>query len=163
VLLGHSRGGGIVSIKAEEDPRIKGIVSLAGVSDYKSRFPQGEALELWQKEEVYYVENVRTKQQMPHYYQFYKDFVKNEERLTIKRAVSNLKTPHLILHGDADTSVTVKEAHNLHHWNSKSQLKIIKGANHVFQTKHPWNKEMPLPTHLIEACNEVILFLRHIA
>ena len=43
-LIGHSRGGGIVLIKAEEDSRIKKVISLAGVSDYKIRFPKGNHL-----------------------------------------------------------------------------------------------------------------------
>ena len=72
------------------------------------------------------------KQQMPHYYQFYEDFIENEDRLTIKRAVSNLKIPHLIIHGNNDTSVLMKEAKSLHKWNPKSKLEIIDGANHVF-------------------------------
>ena len=41
VLIGHSRGGGIVTIKASEDIRIKKLITLAGVSDYKPRFPKG--------------------------------------------------------------------------------------------------------------------------
>ena len=78
---------------------------------------------------------------MPHFYQFYEDFIENEERLTIKRAVENLEIPYLIIHGDNDTSVFIDEAKNLHSWNSKSQFKIIKNANHVFNTSHPWGKE----------------------
>ena len=34
-------------------------------------------------------------------------------------------------------------------WNSNSELKIIKGANHVFNGKHPW-KEKELPKELKE-------------
>lgn len=137
-LIGHSRGGGIVSIKAEEDSRIKKVISLAGVCDYKSRFVKGDALEQWKKEGVFYVVNGRTKQQMPHYYQFYKDFIDNEERLTIKRAVTNLNVPHLIIHGANDTSVKIEDAEHLHLWNPGSELVIIDNADHVFNTKHPW-------------------------
>ena len=39
-IIGHSRGGGIVLLKATEDSRVKKVVSLAGVSDYESRFPK---------------------------------------------------------------------------------------------------------------------------
>jgi pimeloyl-ACP methyl ester carboxylesterase len=141
-LLGHSRGGGIVSIKAEEDSRIKNIISLAGVSDFKRRFHLGtEEFTLWQKTGVKYVENGRTKQQMPHYFQFYEDFVKNEKRLTIKRAVKNLRIPQLIIHGNNDTSIFISEAEDLHRSNPDSQLEIIDGANHVFGTFHPWENE----------------------
>ena len=93
-LLGHSRGGGIVSIKAEKDSRIKRVISLAGVSNFKARFHVGtQEFKDWKEKGVKYVENGRTKQQMPHYFQFYKDFVKNEKQLTIKRAIENLKIP----------------------------------------------------------------------
>ncbi|WP_298237322.1 alpha/beta fold hydrolase [uncultured Algibacter sp.] len=140
-LIGHSRAGGIVTIKAEEDNRVQKVVSLAGVSSYGKRTSTTGDLEQWKKDGVKYVLNGRTKQQMPHFYQFYEDFIENEERLTIKRAVSNLKIPYLIIHGDEDTSVLIDEAHQLHKWNPKSHLEIIKGADHVFNTKHPWQQE----------------------
>ena len=75
------------------------------------------------------------------FYQFYENYIANEERLTIKRAVSRLKIPYLIIHGDADTSVLIEEAHTLHNWNTNSCLETIKGANHVFGAQHPWEKE----------------------
>ena len=158
-LIGHSRGGGIVCIKAEEDSRITRVISLAGVSSYGKRTSATGDLEQWKKDGVKYVVNGRTKQQMPHYYQFYEDFIKNEERLTIKRAVSNLKTPFLIIHGDDDTSVSIEEAENLHKWNPNSALKIIEGANHVFNTKHPWD-ENKLPKELIEVVSATITFIK---
>ena len=146
-LLGHSRGGGIVIIKAAEDSRIKAVISLAGVSDYKNRFPVAMAFDKWKNEGVYFVENARTKQQMPHYFQFYEDFIKNESRLTIQSAAKNLNIPFLIIHGDADTSVSIDEAKNLYQWHPNSTLEVIKGANHVFGASHPWNANY-LPKHL---------------
>ncbi|WP_308993967.1 alpha/beta fold hydrolase [Mariniflexile litorale] len=157
-LIGHSRGGGIASIKAEEDSRIKNLISLASVSDFGSRMDGLCDLEAWKQTGVTYVINGRTKQQMPHFYQFYEDFKANEKRLTIKRAVSNLNIPHLIIHGNNDTSVLVDEANNLHAWNPKSELQIIYGANHVFRANHPWEK-MNLPNHLNEVVKKIIAFL----
>lgn len=159
-LIGHSRAGGIVTIKAEEDSRIKTVVSLAGVCDFRKRTSTTGNLEQWKKDGVKYVLNGRTKQQMPHYYQFYEDFIVNENRLTIERAVSNLKIPYLIVHGDNDTSVFIEEAKLLHDWNSNSQLEIINGANHVFGAQHPWEKPT-LPNHLNEVITKVISFLKY--
>ena len=157
-LIGHSRGGGVATIKAEEDSRIKSLITLAGVSDFKARFPTGDAFDAWKREGVYFIENGRTRQQMPHYFQFYEDFVKNEDRLTIKRAASNLKIPHLIIHGDDDTSVSVEEAKALHRWNPKSQLTIVKGANHVFGTSHPWSQNT-LPKEFETAIEAMLGFI----
>ncbi len=144
LLIGHSRGGGIVTIKAAEDSRVAKVVTWAGVSDYKNRFPQGDAFDNWQKEGVWYVQNGRTKQQMPHYFQFYTSFINNEERLTIANAATKIKVPHLIIHGTNDLAVPHKEGESLHAWNPKSELYLIEEANHVFGAKHPWqSKELP--------------------
>lgn len=157
-LIGHSRGGGIVFIKAAEDTRIKKVVSLAGVCDFGKRTATMGDLEQWKKDGVKYVLNGRTKQKMPHYFQFYQDFKANEERLTISRAVKNLKIPLLIIHGDADTSVRIEEGKALHSWNSGSEFKIIEGADHVFGTKHPWENAI-IPENLENAMEVVIKFI----
>ena len=159
-LLGHSRGGGITLIKAEEDSRIKNVISLASVSDFGSRMTALCDLESWKQTGVTYVINGRTKQQMPHYYQFYEDFKANEERLTIKRAASNLNIPHLIIHGNNDTSVLIDEAENLHLWNPNSELQIIDGADHVFGASHPWEKK-DLPKHSNEVVKMSLDFLKN--
>lgn len=69
-LIGHSRGGGIVTIKGAEENRIMSITSWAGVSDFSIHFPKGIKKLIWKIRGVGYVYNVRTKQRMPHYYQF---------------------------------------------------------------------------------------------
>ncbi len=158
-LIGHSRAGGIVTIKSEEDQRVKNVVSLAGVSNFGKRTSTTGNLEQWKKDGVKYVMNGRTKQQMPHYYQFYEDFIQNEERLTIRRAVSNLKIPYLIIHGNKDTSVLIDEAHQLHQWNSESQLEIVEGADHVFNVKHPWENEQ-ISEELKLATDKIIDFFK---
>ncbi len=158
-LIGHSRAGGIVTIKSEEDARISKVISLAGVCDFAKRTATSSDLEQWKKDGVKYVENGRTKQQMPHFYQFYEDFKQHENRLTIQRAVANLKNPYLIIHGNNDTSVFIDEAKNLHSWNAKSQLEIIENANHVFNTSHPWVKES-LSDELKKATQLCIDFLK---
>lgn len=158
-LMGHSRGGGIVAIKAEEDSRIKQVVSLASICDFGNRSSTIGELETWKVTGVKYVLNGRTKQQMPHYYQFYQDYIDNRARLNIKRAVSLLKIPHIIIHGKSDKSILMNEAENLHKWNPQSELKIIPKADHVFNARHPWNKE-GLPKELAQATNEIIAFLK---
>lgn len=159
-LIGHSRGGGIVLIKAEEDTRINKVVTWAGVSDFKVRFMEGSQGFLeWKQTGRFFVKNGRTKQQMPHDWQFYTNFVANEKRLTISRAAKAMINPLLIIHGDQDTSVTLEEGKALYNWNPKSELKIIAGANHVFGASHPWSKDM-LPNHLNDVLKETIRFMK---
>ena len=159
-LIGHSRGGGIVLVKAEEDSRISKVVTWAGVSDFKPRFQEGtQNFEVWKEKGVTHVENSRTKQLLPHNFQFYKDFKENEERFSIRRAVNNLKIPQLIVHGNEDPTVSIKEAEAIHSWNPKSELKFIDDADHVFNAKHPW-EESSLPKEIKSVVESTIHFLK---
>ncbi|MFL1894551.1 alpha/beta hydrolase family protein [Aquimarina sp. 2-A2] len=158
ILVGHSRGGGIATLKAASDTRITKLVTWAGVSDFKSRFPQGEALKEWKETGVMYVDNARTLQKMPHFYSFYLDFVQNENQLTIEKAAKGITKPTLIIHGDADTSVLYDEALKLHSWIPRSELITINNATHVFGAKHPWEHDF-LPEDLIKIGEETLKFV----
>ncbi len=157
-LVGHSRGGGISIIKASEDIRINKLITLASISDFGRRTATVGDLEKWKETGVKYVVNGRTKQQMPHYYQFYKNFKENEARLNIKTAEERLNIPHLIIHGDKDTSISIDEARELHEWNPKSKLEIIPNADHVFNVKHPWNEPV-LSNELEKVIEKALDFL----
>ncbi|TXE08351.1 alpha/beta fold hydrolase [Gelidibacter salicanalis] len=158
VLIGHSRGGGIVTLKASEDDRITKVISWAGVSDFGQRTATSGELEQWKKEGVKYVLNGRTKQQMPHNYQFYEDFKANERRLHIEKAVKKIKIPHLIIHAKDDPSVAFTEAEALHSWNNKSLLLPIDNSDHVFGASHPWQFNHP-PAPLKEVIQKSLAFI----
>lgn len=145
-LIGHSRGGGIAIIKASEDDRITKVITWAAVCDFGKRTATSGELEQWQKDGVKYVLNGRTKQQMPHYFQFYEDFKANENRLNIENATKNLHIPQLIIHAKEDPSVSYSEAEHLNSWNSDSILFPIEKSDHVFGASHPWHeKHLPMP------------------
>jgi pimeloyl-ACP methyl ester carboxylesterase len=157
-LIGHSRGGGISILKAYEDPRIKRLITWAAVSDFGSRFGTDEEIKEWKKTGVKTVLNGRTKQKMPHYYQFYEDFIAHKNRLDIERATKNLKIPQLIIHANNDTAVNFTEALHLHSWNPDSKLLPIENSSHVFGAVHPWEEdELPkVLNHVVEASLEFV-------
>ncbi|WP_417885440.1 alpha/beta hydrolase family protein [Zunongwangia sp.] len=151
-LIGHSRGGAIAILKAAQEKRIKKLITFASVSDLSKNFPTGDALEEWEEKGIYYITNSRTKQQLPHHYQFYRDFEEHKEDFNIKKSTENLEIPYLITHGSSDTSVSIAASGQLFEWSSISKLLLVENANHVFNTSHPW-KEESLPekfTYLIE-------------
>ncbi len=149
-LIGHSRGGGICILQAHQDTRVKKLITWAGVSDFGNRFPRGKKLEQWKKEGVYHIVNGRTKQKIPHFIQFYEDFLANQKKLHIKTAVQKLHIPFLIIHGTHDESVDAQEAEILFDNSSSSRLKWIANANHVFGMKHPWEEnKLPKQTHIL--------------
>ena len=137
-LIGHSRGGGIALLGASHDA-VRAITTWAAVSDFENRFPSGDAFEQWKEEGVYHVMNGRTKQQMPHRFQFYEDFQTNKSRLDIAGAVSQLKKPLFIVHAKDDMAVQVAEAHNLHNWKPDAIYEELPTGGHTFGTGHPHN------------------------
>ncbi|MDG2052772.1 MAG: alpha/beta hydrolase [Flavobacteriaceae bacterium] len=161
-LIAHSRAAGIILIKASEEPRVKNVITWAGVSDFKARFQIGSSqFNDWKEKGITYIENSRTKQLMPHYFQFFQDFSANENRLTIKLAVKKLNIPLLVVQGSDDTTVIEAEASLLHQWSPKSELEIIKNGDHSFGTIHPW-KEKELPKDLHKVVEKSIAFLKKV-
>lgn len=158
ILIGHSRGGGIVLLRASIDNRISSVITWAGVSDFGSRFPVDDELKKWKADGVRYVVNGRTKQNMPHFYTFYEDFLKNKDNLNIKSAVKKIKIPFLIIHGKNDEAVNVKEALNLNKWSSNSKLELL-SSTHTFGTKHPWN-ENALPVDMEKVVDLSLTFIK---
>ena len=157
-LIGHSRGGGISIIASNEDNRIKKLITWAAVSDLTNRFSQQE-LDYWKKEGVIYVENSRTNQQMPMYYQIAEDTLNNMERFSIEKAANNMVIPHLIIHGTDDNTVSENEARTIWQWNKNAELYIIKGANHSFGAVHPYDEE-ELPEDVLEVLEKTIQFIK---
>jgi len=159
VLIGHSRGGGIAMLKANQNTKITKVISWNGISDIEARFPKGKELEAWEKAGVGYIQNTRTKQQMPNNFQVYKDFIANKEKLQIKKAIENLKIPQLIIQGKADTVVLPIEAKNMHQWNKNSELVLIDRMDHGIGNTQPWTEEI-LPKFMKIVVEKTLKFIQ---
>ena len=148
-LIGHSRGGGLVLLKAAEDPRITALATWAAVADLAPRWP-AEVLTQWQREGVLYVPNSRTGQQLPMYYQIAEDYHANRARLDLPQLVPQLRQPLLIVHGDPDETVPLSAAEQLHAQKPDAELFIVPGAGHMFGGSHPWPMAaLPLLAQLV--------------
>ncbi|MAM04606.1 MAG: alpha/beta hydrolase [Flavobacteriales bacterium] len=158
-LLGHSRGGAISILKSIEDKRISRVISWASPADLLNRLPKQDKLQKWKIDNVLYVFNGRTKQNMPLYFQFYKNCIKNKSKLNLKMMLNKIQIPQLIIHGSNDTTVLIKDAYLLKKWNNNAQLAIIDGADHVFGGFHPYNLDY-FPKHLEILLTKTILFLK---
>ena len=156
-IIGHSRGGGIACLAAGLHKQIENLVTWASVADFSKRFPDDDELENWKINGVRYVENKRTKQMMPHLYQFYLDFLNNKKKLDIKSALNSYKGNVLVCHGTLDQAVNVENAENISNWANKGSLFKLR-ANHTFGAKHPWDTT-DLPEALNDVCDKTIRFL----
>lgn len=155
-LMGHSRGGGISIVKAAEDERIKKLVTLASISNFRNLWAP-ETEEQWRLRAVIYMPNTRTGQQMPLKVSLLDDLDKNQARLDIRARAAEIKQPWLIIHGSADTSVPFSQAEELKRAQKDAEMAVIPEADHTFGASHPYLKKT-LPGPLLECCRETINF-----
>jgi esterase/lipase len=73
-------------------------------------------------------------------YTLIEDLEKNKDRLDIKKAVSKISIPYLIIHGEEDLAVDYSEALELHSLSNKNltELCLIEKAGHTFGAVHPF-------------------------
>ena len=155
-LMGHSRGGGIVLLNGR-DARIHAVITLASISSVQKRFSDSKMIDDWKRSTIRLITNQRTKQEMPHHFSQYEDFIEHQKELDIEAAGKALKKPVCIIHGYDDTSVPLEEGQEIAAW-TKSKLNIIEETDHVFGASHPWtSNEMPAP--LAKVCKIVIDFI----
>lgn len=153
-LIGHSRGGATTLLKAAEDSRIKKFSTWAGVSSLEGYWANEEAVAYWKKQGVHYVVNGRTKQEMPLYFQLYKDYKKNKKRLSLERNIPKINAKGLIVHGMSDETVPWRSAKIIADNNPKFKSLFIAGMEHGLGAKHPWEEEK-LPSqlkHVVKKC-----------
>jgi pimeloyl-ACP methyl ester carboxylesterase len=76
--------------------------------------------------------------------------------LNIEEACQRIRVPFMPIHGDIDLAVSISEGIQISRW-ADVDLRIIKGAEHTFQTKHPWT-ENELPYDMNKVVSETISF-----
>lgn len=155
-LIGHSMGGGICIIKTAEDKRIKKLVTMASVSNFRNLWPK-KAEEQWLLQGIMYFPNARTGQQMPVKSTLLDDLDRHPERLNIQTKAAELTQPWLIVHGDKDPTVPLSHAEELAAAQPKAEFAVIKNADHTLGGLHPYADKV-LPDTLVEYCDKVIAF-----
>ena len=151
-LIGHSRGGGIVLLQSQRSD-INGIAAWAAISNIERRFHN---IEEWKNDGVRFQKNGRTKQELPMKIDIYEDFILNSERLNIMKFCRDSLTPTIVIHGEEDTSVLPSESIEISRWLNTKPI-MIKGAQHTFNSNHPWESEQ-LPLALKQVCEATLVF-----
>lgn len=138
-LIGHSRGGVASLINGANSPDVKAVATWASISKL-DRYSERQKDE-WKAQGYFEVVNARTNQVMRLNYTLLEDIENNQnDFLNLENAVSNLKKPLLIAHGEQDLAVPVKEGETLLSWSdkNKSELFVIKNTGHTFGAVHPF-------------------------
>ena len=137
-MFGHSRGGAMAILyTAIPDAEVKSLVTWAAIGRTTWWTPE-EAL-IWRRQGHADVTNSRTGQVMRMGTELLDDVeVNGNTKLNVAAAAAKIKVPWLIVHGTADETVPSTDAERLHELsNGVSTLRLIEGANHTFDAKHP--------------------------
>jgi alpha-beta hydrolase superfamily lysophospholipase len=134
-LLGHSRGGGIALLGAQDVPNLRGVAVWAPISRV-DRWDEATK-RTWRERGVLEVENARTKQVMRMSPVMLDDYEANAGRLDILAAASRLDVPLLVIHGGRDESVPVEEGRAIAARARESSIAVIERAGHTFNAIHP--------------------------
>ena len=138
-LIGHSRGGGDSLLVGSLRDEIGSVVLWASVANF-NRYSERQANE-WRKKGVFEVLNTRTNQMMKLNLSLLEDLEKNRVGLlNLEQAAKNMNKPMLILHGEQDLAVPVKEAEQIYDWSNKEKTELFKisATGHTFDVTHPF-------------------------
>jgi uncharacterized protein len=144
-LLGHSRGGGMSILQTARDPRVKALVTWSAISTV-DRWPDDEERARWRATGSLDIVNARTGQVLPLYPYVLDDIETGAgAELDILAAAEAVTVPWLIVHGTADSSVSIVEGERLARAAAPATSRLIRvdGAAHTFGAVHPWQGSTP--------------------
>lgn len=136
-LFGHSRGGGVAILHASVDDDVRALVTWASISTTR-RWSEPEMAD-WRKRGHTIIQNARTGQDMKLSTAVLDDVeALDKTRLDVPAAARRIKVPWLVVHGDADETVKVKEGETLAELSpGYATLWTVEGGNHGFGASHP--------------------------
>ena len=160
-MVGHSRGGGDSLIVSSKRNEISAVVLWAAVANF-NRYSERQANE-WRKNGFFEVLNTRTNQMMRLNVSLLEDIEKNkDDLLNLEKSAKNLNKPLLIVHGEQDLSVPLKEGEQIFNWSNKEKTEFfrIKATGHTFDITHPFEGSNPKFDSVLE--KTLNFFKRHL-
>jgi pimeloyl-ACP methyl ester carboxylesterase len=123
-ILGSSMGGTVAVLFAATEPSVAAVVTVAAPvhpENFPKRVLNAARLQEWRERGFTFYNGQRLNVTL----------LEDLESLNVPRAAREVKCPVLILHGDADEVVPVKEAYELHDCLSGTKrLSILHGTDH---------------------------------
>ncbi len=139
-LMGHSRGGGEAIIISSQCDRVGSLVTWSTLSTF-DRYTERRKKK-WKRDGVLNFHSDRADIPLKLNYSYYLDVDHNRENYNIRKYASRLKIPHLMIHGEQDAAVPLREAREVLENSGPGirELEIIPGCGHAFGTTHPMKK-----------------------
>src|SRR5262245_34184878 len=134
-LVGHSRGGGVALLAAEQVEKLSGLALWNPISRV-DRWDEAAKAQ-WRRDGYQDVINARTKQVMRMSTRMLDDYVQHRNRLDVLGAVVKLEVPLLVVSGERDESVPPAESREIAAYSRDAAVVTIADAGHTFNAIHP--------------------------
>lgn len=155
-MLGHSRGGGITILVTSQSDEIQKAVVWNSVATF-DRFTERQK-QKWRDEGGFQVENARTGQNLILGLPYLNDITDHAKELSVTAAISTINKPFLIVHGEQDLTVPLREAHKLREFSSEhTRLCIIPRTGHTFGAVHPFQGSTPALNEALAVTTEFFM------
>jgi uncharacterized protein len=160
-LFGHSRGGGVAILHASLDKDVGALATWAAISSTQ-RWTEAQKQD-WRTRGFMDIENARTHQTMRMGTALLDEVeALSGGKLDVSAAAKRIRVPWLIVHGDADETVPVREAEVLTDLAPDFATPwIVEGGGHAFAATHPVKD--PPPLLALVTRGTVGFFAEHIA
>jgi len=160
-LFGHSRGGGMALVHAAERGDYRALVTWAAIPGI-DRF-DAATIARWREQGYILIPNARTGRDHRIDLDMLLDAERNRDRLDIRAACGRIRTPALLVHGDADEAVEPEALGVLARAFAPgiAESLMIEGAGHTLGAVHPLAGVPPTLRRGLDAtCG---FFLRHLS
>ncbi len=153
-LFGHSRGGGIGVLYAARHPNELGaLVTWSAIGSTLRWGP--ETLRRWRATGHLDVTNSRTGEVLPLGMEILDDLERSGAALDVGAAAERVATPWLIVHGESDETVSVRDGSALaERTGGRGELLTIPHGTHTFGVRHPWAGTTPAFVRALDATAE---------
>jgi dienelactone hydrolase len=150
-LFGHSRGGAAAILVARGLDDVRSIATWSTVAKLDRYTARRKAA--WKSEGSLVFTDPRSSAPLALDYAYYEDIDAHREEFDLPKAAAALAVPHLMVHGDRDAAVTLRETRALvaASRGEAARLEIIHGAGHTFNVSHPMRR----PTAALERATQL--------
>ena len=164
-LVGHSRGGGIALLAANQLTDISKIGLIAPIGYFDRYTPRLK--NQWLETGYLEFKDLMSRQILRMNSSYLVDLENHKEEYDLLNIVPKLMNSAQIIHGKLDLSVPLKEVNDLYNSflknidiNKKTNCNfvLLEKANHLFNVKHPFESSNSI---LDETCNVLLNFLKN--
>lgn len=139
-LFGHSRGGGIATLRAGSDGNVKALVTWAAISTVR-RWSESD-VRAWRERGHMEVRNARTGEILRQGTAILDEIERQADgALDISAAAARVTAPWLIVHGTKDETVSAEEGRRLRACTAEGVARIeLLDTGHTFGISHPMSE-----------------------